>query len=81
MLGAGIIEDVRVQREKGFGFVRYRTHEEAAYAIQAANGRIMGGKSVKVYVNVVILLIQLSHIKCWKNMRHTLHISILENKH
>ena len=63
MLGAGIIEDVRVQREKGFGFVRYRTHEEAAYAIQAANGRIMGGKSVKVYVNVVILLIQLSHIE------------------
>ena len=63
MLGAGVIEDVRVQREKGFGFVRYRTHEEAAYAIQAANGRIMGGKSVKVYVNVVILLIQLSHIE------------------
>jgi nucleolysin TIA-1/TIAR len=48
MLGAGIIEDVRVQREKGFGFVRYRSHEEAAYAIQAANGRIIGGKSVKV---------------------------------
>ena len=81
MLGAGIIEDVRVQREKGFGFVRYRTHEEAAYAIQAANGRIMGGKSVKVYVNVVMLLIQLSRIKCWKNTRHTLRISILENKH
>ena len=71
MLGAGIIEDVRVQREKGFGFVRYRTHEEAAYAIQAANGRIMGGKSVKVYVNVVILLILLSHRKCCKNTRHT----------
>ncbi|MCO5557664.1 hypothetical protein L7F22_011233 [Adiantum nelumboides] len=47
MLGAGIIEDVRVQREKGFGFVRYRTHEEAALAIQLANGRIIGGKSVK----------------------------------
>ena len=48
MLGAGVIEDVRVQREKGFGFVRYRSHEEAAFAIQAANGRIIGGKSVKV---------------------------------
>ncbi|KAI5063219.1 hypothetical protein GOP47_0022243 [Adiantum capillus-veneris] len=47
MLGAGVIEDVRVQREKGFGFVRYRTHEEAALAIQLANGRIIGGKSVK----------------------------------
>lgn len=47
MLGAGVIEDVRVQREKGFGFVRYRSHEEAALAIQLANGRIIGGKSVK----------------------------------
>jgi RNA recognition motif-containing protein len=47
-LGAGIIEDVRVQRDKGFGFVRYRLHEEAAYAIQAANGRVICGKSVKV---------------------------------
>ncbi|KAL2653903.1 hypothetical protein R1flu_022031 [Riccia fluitans] len=46
-LGAGIIEDVRVQRDKGFGFVRYRSHEEAAYAIQAANGRVICGKSVK----------------------------------
>lgn len=47
-LGAGVIEDVRVTKDKGFGFVRYRTHEEAAYAIQAANGRVMCGKSVKV---------------------------------
>ncbi|KAG0613114.1 hypothetical protein M758_6G078100 [Ceratodon purpureus] len=46
-LGAGVIEDVRVQKDKGFGFVRYRTHEEAALAIQAANGRVMCGKSVK----------------------------------
>jgi RNA recognition motif-containing protein len=47
-LGAGIIEDVRVQRDKGFGFVRYRSHKEAAFAIQAANGRVICGKSVKV---------------------------------
>ncbi|KAE8715213.1 Oligouridylate-binding protein 1A [Hibiscus syriacus] len=33
-LGAGVIEEVRVQREKGFGFVRYSTHAEAALAIQ-----------------------------------------------
>ena len=43
-----MIEDVRLQKDKGFGFVRYRTHEEAAYAIQAANGRVICGKSVKV---------------------------------
>ncbi|KAJ7560167.1 hypothetical protein O6H91_04G116900 [Diphasiastrum complanatum] len=46
-LGAGVIEDVRVQRDKGFGFVRYRTHDEASYAIQVANGRVICGKSIK----------------------------------
>lgn len=47
-LGAGVIEEVRVQRDKGFGFVRYNTHEEAALAIQMANGRIVRGKAMKV---------------------------------
>ncbi|GAB4841958.1 Oligouridylate-binding protein 1B [Ancistrocladus abbreviatus] len=36
-LGAGSIEEVRVQRDKGFGFVRYSTHAEAALAIQLGN--------------------------------------------
>ena len=36
-LGAGVIEEVRVQRDKGFGFVRYNTHPEAALAIQMGN--------------------------------------------
>lgn len=46
-LGAGVIEDVRVQRDKGFGFVRYQTHKEAAAAILLANGKIFYGKSIK----------------------------------
>ncbi|XP_041019397.1 RNA-binding protein 208-like isoform X2 [Juglans microcarpa x Juglans regia] len=46
-LCAGVIEEVRVQRDKGFGFVRYNTHEEAASAIQMANGRIIRGKPLK----------------------------------
>ncbi|KAF5178270.1 Oligouridylate-binding protein 1b [Thalictrum thalictroides] len=46
-LGAGVIEEVRIQRDKGFGFVRYYTHDEAAIAIQLANGRIVCGKSMK----------------------------------
>ncbi|KAK6941270.1 RNA recognition motif domain [Dillenia turbinata] len=46
-LGAGAIEDVRVQREKGFGFVRYSTHAEAALAIQVANARLLFGKPIK----------------------------------
>ncbi|CAH8255605.1 unnamed protein product [Arabidopsis lyrata] len=38
-LGAGAIEEVRVQRDKGFGFVRYNTHDEAALAIQMGNAQ------------------------------------------
>lgn len=48
-LGAGQIEEVRIQREKGFGFVRYGKHTESAAAIQAGNGRILGGKPIKVF--------------------------------
>ncbi|OMO67148.1 hypothetical protein CCACVL1_20759 [Corchorus capsularis] len=46
-LGAGTIEDVRVQRDKGFGFVRYSSHAEAALAIQMGNARILCGKPIK----------------------------------
>ncbi|XP_074589812.1 RNA-binding protein 208-like [Curcuma longa] len=47
ILGAGVIEEVRIQRDKGFGFVRYHSHDEAALAIQMANGRLVCGKSMK----------------------------------
>ncbi|KAL9228495.1 hypothetical protein vseg_004072 [Gypsophila vaccaria] len=48
-LGAGSIEEVRVQRDKGFGFVRYSTHAEAALAIQFGNNPQFGllGKQIK----------------------------------
>ncbi|PPS01445.1 hypothetical protein GOBAR_AA19203 [Gossypium barbadense] len=46
-LGAGTIEDVRVQRDKGFGFVRYSSHDEAALAIQMGNARILCSKPIK----------------------------------
>lgn len=49
-LGAGVLEEVRVQSGKGFGFVRYNTHEEAAMAIQMANGRPVRGKTMKVRI-------------------------------
>jgi RNA recognition motif-containing protein len=48
-LGAGLIEEVRVTRDKGFGFVRYSTHEEAALAIQMGNGQLFGGRSIRVF--------------------------------
>ncbi|XVF33888.1 hypothetical protein REPUB_Repub18cG0010200 [Reevesia pubescens] len=46
-LGAGTIEDVRVQRDKGFSFVRYSSHAEAALAIQMGNARVLCGKPIK----------------------------------
>ncbi|TYH48414.1 hypothetical protein ES332_D10G065500v1 [Gossypium tomentosum] len=47
-LGAGVIEEVRVQRDKGFGFVRYSTHAEAALAIQMGNAQsYLCGKQIK----------------------------------
>lgn len=48
-LGVGAIEEIRVQQEKGFGFVRYSTHGEAALAIQMANGLVIRGKPIKVF--------------------------------
>ena len=48
-LGAGVIEDVRIQRDKGFGFVRYGTHNEAGLAIQMGNTQsYLYGKQIKV---------------------------------
>jgi len=52
-LGAGSIEEVRVTRDKGFGFVRYSTHEEAALAIQMGNGQLIGGRQIKVSLVLV----------------------------
>ncbi|GAV61421.1 RRM_1 domain-containing protein [Cephalotus follicularis] len=47
-LGTGVIEEVRVQRDKGFGFVRFSTHSEAAMAIQIGNTQsLLCGKQIK----------------------------------
>ncbi|KAJ9559755.1 hypothetical protein OSB04_004915 [Centaurea solstitialis] len=47
-LGAGVIEEVRLQRDKGFGFVRYSTHAEADLAIQMGNAQsVLYGKQIK----------------------------------
>ncbi|CAN1345426.1 RNA-binding protein 208 [Linum perenne] len=43
----GVIEEVRIQRDKGFGFVRYNTHDEATSAIRMGNGKIVHGKPMK----------------------------------
>lgn len=69
-LGAGVIEEVRVQRDKGFGFVRYNTHEEAALAIQMANGRIIHGKSMKVIKSLLqgLFMLMVTRFCCLLNI-------------
>jgi len=52
-LGAGVIEEVRVQRDKGFGFVRYNTHPEAALAIQMGNTQpYLFNRQIKVLLSL-----------------------------
>ena len=57
-LGAGVIEEVRIQRDKGFGFVRYSTHAEASLAIQMGNTQsYLCGKQIKVSFSACVYII------------------------
>ncbi|KAL8122897.1 hypothetical protein AgCh_011033 [Apium graveolens] len=52
-LRAGVIEEVRVQRDKAFGFVRYSNHSEAALAIQLGNTQSnLHGRQIKGYLGM-----------------------------
>jgi len=43
----GFIEEVKMQSDKGFAFVRFSTHENAARAICGMHGKIIGSRSIK----------------------------------
>jgi len=43
----GTIEEIKMQTDKGFGFVRYTQHDSAARAIVAINGRMICSKAVR----------------------------------
>jgi len=43
----GQIEEIRLQRSKGFAFLKFRSHEQAAKAIVSVHGRALGAKAVK----------------------------------
>jgi len=43
----GTIEEIKMQLDKGFGFVRYNQHDSAARAIVGVNGRMIGSKAVR----------------------------------
>lgn len=68
-LGAGVIEEVRVQRDKGFGFVRYSTHVEAALAIQMGNTHsYLSGRQMKVK------LTNLNHFFWFRNAKNFMFV-------
>ncbi|KAH7276830.1 hypothetical protein KP509_39G023700 [Ceratopteris richardii] len=46
-LGVGEVEDAYLGKGRDYGFVRYATHEAAARAIQAANGKVIGRRRMK----------------------------------
>jgi len=44
----GTIDEIRVQKGKGYGFVKFQTHEQAARAIVAANETTIEGRPIRV---------------------------------
>ena len=43
----GTIEEVRIQKDKSFGFVRYQTHDQATRAIISASGTVLCNRTIK----------------------------------
>lgn len=46
--GFGPIDEVRIQKEKGFGFVKFQNHDQATRAIITVNGTTIAGRAVRV---------------------------------
>ncbi|KAK1562585.1 hypothetical protein Q3G72_014485 [Acer saccharum] len=47
---ARLVKDPKTQRPKGFGFVSFRSEDEAQQALEAMNGRIVRGRLIFVEV-------------------------------
>ncbi|TXG71899.1 hypothetical protein EZV62_000478 [Acer yangbiense] len=45
-----LVKDPKTQRPKGFGFVSFRSEDEAQKALEAMNGRIVRGRLIFVEV-------------------------------
>jgi len=43
----GPIEEVRMQKDKGYAFIKFQSHDQAARAIVSVHGRAIGSKVVK----------------------------------
>lgn len=43
----GPIIELKIQRKGGFGFVRFKSHDDAVHAILAMNGKALGGRMLK----------------------------------
>lgn len=45
--------DPITQKHKGFAFVEYEIPEGAQLALEQMNGAMMGGRNIKVYINLI----------------------------
>jgi nucleolysin TIA-1/TIAR len=43
----GPIVELKIQRKGGFGFVRFKSHDDAVHAILTMNGKVLGDKTLK----------------------------------
>ena len=45
----GTIDEVRTQKDKSFGFVKFQTHDQATRSIISANGTVVSGRPIRVH--------------------------------
>jgi nucleolysin TIA-1/TIAR len=50
----GNIQEIRMQAERGFAFVRMETHEGAAMAITKLQGANINGRPARVRINTIV---------------------------
>lgn len=43
----GVVEEIKLQADKGFAFVRFANHDSCARAIVGTHGRMVGSRAIK----------------------------------
>ena len=59
----GTITDIRIHPERGYGFIKLDSHENAAMAICSLNGTMIHGRPLKVYLEIISKCLYLYPLK------------------
>ena len=54
----GNIVEIRYQQDRGYAFIKYSSHDEAATAILSLNGYVLNGRPLKCSVSFSYLLLK-----------------------